>query len=111
MKHPFLISCTLAMVLALSGTTTMAAGHADKTFGEAGQAIDATRTITIDAGTKYVDVKTGETINFNIGDKSFTWNFDGTTGRSKFGMDKIAPPRLLTHKVMIYIDRVPPNPS
>jgi hypothetical protein len=110
MTQRFLTTCAIATLLMTASVYSIADNSANS-FGEAGQTAAATRTVTIGPTTKYVDVKTGEIVNFNVEGKSFVWNFDGKTHKSKFDMGLIAPAGLLKHKVMIYIDRVPPNDS
>ena len=73
--------------------------------GVPGAASMATRTITIGPDTKYVNVTGGEVIRFQVGARSFVWNFIGT--RSSFDLSRIAPPSTLDHKVTAY---VAPNP-
>ena len=66
---------------------------------------EATRTIAIGPGTKYVNVTGGEIIRFTVGDKAFAWNFNGRY--SSFDLARVAPPGMLDHKVTAY---VAPNP-
>ncbi len=64
-----------------------------------------TRTIFIKPETSYVNVTGGEVIRFEVGNKSFVWNFNGQ--RSSFDLARVAPPSVLDHKVTAY---VAPNP-
>ena len=74
-------------------------------YGSPASAGMATRTIVIAPGTNYVNVTGGEIIRFDVDGKSFVWNFNGQ--RSSFDLARVAPPSLLTRKVMAY---VAPNP-
>ena len=74
-------------------------------LGGPGAASMITRTIVIKPETRYVNVTGGEIIRFEVGDKSFVWNFSGQ--RSSFDLARIAPPSVLDHKVTAY---VAPNP-
>ena len=74
-------------------------------FGSPGVATMATRTIVIRPDTSYVNVTGGEVIRFDVGGKSFVWNFNGQ--RSSFDLARVAPPSVLTQKVTAY---VAPNP-
>lgn len=67
----------------------------------------ATRTIVITPATNAVNVTGGEIVRFITGDKSFAWNFDGSTSATAFALNLTAPPGLLDHQVMAY---VAPNP-
>ena len=64
-----------------------------------------TRTIAIRPDTSYVNVTGGEVIRFDVGDKSFIWNFNGT--RSNLDLSRIVPPSVLDRRVTAYIA---PNP-
>ncbi len=74
-------------------------------FGSAATASMVTRRIVIKPETGYVNVTGGEVIRFDVGGKSFVWNFNGT--RSSFDLGLIAPAGLLGRKVTAY---VAPNP-
>ena len=64
-----------------------------------------TRTIVIKPTTSYVNVTGGEVIRFEVGDKSFVWNFSGPG--SSFDLARVAPTSVLDRKVTAY---VAPNP-
>lgn len=74
-------------------------------FGSPGALSTVTRTIAIKPETRYVNVTGGEIVRFDVGNKSFVWNFNGT--RSSFDLERVAPPALLEHGVTAY---VAPNP-
>jgi hypothetical protein len=74
-------------------------------LGGPGSASTITRTIVIKPETSYVNVTGGEVIRFEVGDKSFVWNFNGQ--RSSFDLARVAPPAVLNRKVTAY---VAPNP-
>ncbi|MEO7336132.1 MAG: CzcE family metal-binding protein, partial [Caldimonas sp.] len=74
-------------------------------LGGPGAESAVTRTIVIKPETSYVNVTGGEIIRFEVGTRSFVWNFNGQ--RSSFDLGRIAPPSLLDHKVTAY---VAPNP-
>ena len=61
----------------------------------------ATRTIVIKPDTKYVNVTGGETVKFVVGDKSFAWNFDGSSSVSSFDLNRTTA--MLDHKVVAYV--------
>ncbi|HEY8027055.1 MAG TPA: CzcE family metal-binding protein [Burkholderiaceae bacterium] len=65
-----------------------------------------TRTIVIAPDTKYVNVTGGEVIRFVEGEKSFGWSFDGQLGYA-FELNRVAPPGILDHHVMAYVDPDP----
>jgi hypothetical protein len=74
-------------------------------LGSPGSPSMVTRTIVIKPTTSYVNVTGGEVIRFEVGDKSFLWNFSGPG--SSFDLARVAPPSVLDRKVTAYIA---PNP-
>ena len=74
-------------------------------LGSPGALSMVTRTIAIRPDTDFVNVTGGEIIRFDVGSKSFVWNFNGQ--RSSFNLAQVAPPSVLDHKVTAY---VAPNP-
>jgi len=74
-------------------------------FGNAAPVTMATRTIAIKPDTSYVNVTGGEIIRFDVGERSFVWNFNGRP--SSFDLRRVAPSALLDRKVTVY---VAPNP-
>ena len=74
-------------------------------LGGPGAASMVTRTIVIKPETSHVNVTGGEVIRFEVGNKSFVWNFNGQ--RSSFDLARVAPPSMLDRKVTAY---VAPNP-
>ncbi len=51
----------------------------------------------------------GEIIRFEVGNKSFVWNFNGQ--RSSFDLARVAPTSVLDHKVTAYVASNPMYPS
>lgn len=74
-------------------------------FGSPGAVTMVTRAIAIRPDTTYVNVTGGEVIRFDVGDKSFVWNFNGT--RSTLDLSRVVPPTVLGRTVTAYIA---PNP-
>ena len=66
----------------------------------------AGRTVSIAPDTTSIVVTGGDTIAFAVGTKSFAWNFDGP-GAYNFDLTLVAPPGMLTHKVMVYVNPDP----
>jgi hypothetical protein len=63
----------------------------------------APREIRIEPSTKYVNVEGGEVVKFDVGAKSFAWNFDVGQSTSNFDLNEVAPKGLLGHPVTVYI--------
>ena len=104
MKTKSLIPTVLALTLSLSALSSMAATPL-KLLGDPAPAAAADRTITITPDTKYVNVQGGQTVKFDVGGKTFAWDFDGPV--TSFDLNRVAPPDLLDHMVTAYVS---PNP-
>ena len=70
-------------------------------MGEVAPLSAATRTIRIDAKTKYVNVTANETVKFEANGNAFAVNFAG--GLSVFDLNQLAPAGVLDHKVTVYV--------
>jgi hypothetical protein len=76
-------------------------------LGETAPATAADRTITITPDTNYVNVQGGQIVKFDVGGKTFTWDFDGPDSIGAFELNQVMPSGLLDHVVTAYIS---PNP-
>ncbi len=99
--------CSVMFCLALSACATPNMATRLDLLGDPASASAATRTIAIGPDTKYVNVIGGDIVQFVVGDKSFTWNFDGNAHTAAFDLNLVAPPGVLSGKVTAY---VAPNP-
>lgn len=106
MKSKSLIPAALALSLSLPVLSSMAATN-PKLLGETAPLSAAQRTIEITPDTQYVNVQGGQIVNFNIGGKTFTWDFDGPTWVASFNLNRVTPPGLLDHPVTAFVS---PNP-
>lgn len=75
-------------------------------WGESVADSAATKTVVIAPDTRYVNVTGGEVVKFVEGNKSFAWNFDGPYAYA-FELNRVAPPGVLDHRVMAYVDADP----
>jgi len=97
------------ITIAAAITVTVATGAAQASvnphpqFGMATQAGNADRHITINAGTKWVNVNNGDTVTFDIDGKSFTWHFDTLHSEEAFDLSKIAPEGVAAGMVTVYV--------
>lgn len=66
------------------------------------------RSIGVDAGTRWVNVTGGETIEFKVGGESFTWRFDTFSNSPVFDLREIAPAGALNRSITVYVS---PNPA
>ncbi|WP_167541116.1 CzcE family metal-binding protein [Janthinobacterium agaricidamnosum] len=61
------------------------------------------RQITIDAQTRSVNVKDGETVKFNVGGKSFVWHFETFHDALDVDLSLIAPAGIKVDGIVAYI--------
>ena len=69
-------------------------------LGMRGAPSTVTQTIVITPKMSYVNVTRGDVIRFEVGDKSFIWQFNGT--RTSFDLQQVAP-EVLSRKVTAYV--------
>ena len=94
-----------AALVLLSSVAAQAATRHDL-LGDADSVADATRTIVIQPGTRFVNVTHGEVVKFVDNDQTFAVRFDGTV--NAFRLNALAPDGALDHPVTAY---VAPNPA
>jgi hypothetical protein len=95
----------VALSIALSSQLVGAASSETELFGEVVTSSPSDRTVAISEATSFVNVTGGESIKFVVGDKAFSWRFDGKAGAVK--LSEIAPNGFGGKDVTIY---VAPNP-
>ena len=95
------------LVLALGMAGTLAFAQVPlQLLGENAPAVAASRTVVIDQNTRYVNVRQGETVKFVSNGQEFAFHFDGS-GATRLDLQRIAPPGVLDHTVMVYADHTP----
>jgi hypothetical protein len=107
MKMKSFIPAVVALTLSVSALSSMAATPDELLGDPVPAAAPAERTIAITPDTKYVNVQGGQTVRFDVGGKTFSWDFDGAETVGSFDLEKVAPPGLLDHPVTAYVS---PNP-
>ncbi len=102
------VTAVLAGIVVLSaGCSALNAPSQLALLGDAANDAAAERTIVIGPETRHINVTGGEIVRFDIGQKSFTWHFDGALSVTRFPLQQVAPAGLLDHPVMAYVR---PNP-
>jgi hypothetical protein len=76
MKRKLLLLMALSLLLA-GCANLRASGDRTELWGSPAPAEAATKTIVVLPETKYVNLTGGDIVRFIVGDKSFTWSFDG----------------------------------
>lgn len=92
--------------LALLSAAAVQAAPARDLLGSADDVSDATRTVVIQPGTRFVNVTHGEVVKFVDEGQAFAVRFDGTV--NAFKLNALAPAGSLDHPVTAY---VAPNPA
>lgn len=103
-----LISVSISSACALMAMPAQAASPDLSFLGSPAAFRMDRQTITITPTTGYINVTSGETVNFIVGDKAFAWDFDIPTNVFVFDLNRITAPDLLDHQVRVY---VAPNPT
>lgn len=65
------------------------------------------RILVITPQTKHVNVIGGEVIDFKVGDKAFAWHFFVGLTVTHFDLKNVAPPGVLDHSVIAYVEPDP----
>ncbi|MDB5841601.1 MAG: hypothetical protein JWQ23_3553 [Herminiimonas sp.] len=107
MKPTIVTKFAAAFTVAVTCVTLHAAEPRTDLLGDPATLSVAARTIPINAGTRYINVVGGETIQFVVGDKAFAWYFSGPLSVWQFDLRRVAPAGLLDHEVIAYVS---PNP-
>lgn len=99
-----------ALVLTFVGSVS-ATVHAAPPVALLGDAVPvsaASRVITLDANTRYVNVNAGEVVRFQYRDKQFAVSFNGV--RESFVLNRLAPDGVLDHPITAYVARTVDDP-
>ncbi|HEX8954889.1 MAG TPA: CzcE family metal-binding protein [Burkholderiaceae bacterium] len=107
MKRNLAFACLGALLLSGSAAVCQAAEPDAKLLGDAVPPAASEHTVVITPGTNYVNVTGGDIVRFKVGDKAFAWDFDTSGSMMAFDLQRIAPPGVLDHKVMVYVARNP----
>lgn len=103
MKHLFLC----AQVFLLSSCVYQSPGPGPEWpnafLGDLASPAAATKTIVIQPDTKWVNVTGGDTVKFIAGDKAFAWAFNVASNVRSFDLNRVAPPGMLNHRVVVYV--------
>ncbi len=103
MKRTLFFPAVIALSIGATALPSTAVAPRIDLLGDPAPAPAATRTIAITPATKYVNVTGGDIVKFTVGDKSFTWAFNGAISVSSFELNLVAPPGMLDHTVTAYV--------
>jgi hypothetical protein len=96
-----------AAALLLAGCAGMRdTGPRTDLWGSPATAAAATKTIVVTPDTQYVNLIGGEIVCFVVGDKSFTWSFDGAYFPAAVDISKVSN-GLLQHPLIAYVESNP----
>lgn len=72
-------------------------------YGGEAPARTADYRITITAATRWVNVNNGDTVQFDVGGKAFTWHFRTFKGAKIFKLSLIAPAGMAVGDVRVFV--------
>jgi hypothetical protein len=101
MKTTTYVNAIAAALLGLASISAHAFTTPSNLLGAAATTESAQRTINVDSSTRAVNVRYGETVNFNVNGKVFAVKFNGT--RNAFPLNQLAPAGALDHNVTVYV--------
>ncbi len=90
-----------SVVQRIAGQRSVAGTPRLDLLGDPIPASAARRTIRIGPDARYVNVVSGETVKFVVGDRAFGWAFDGPI--RNFDLSRVAPAGMLDHRVASYV--------
>ena len=105
MNQKFLLGGVVAALLTITAMSASADDGDSRSMGES--AGSGGRVVVIGDSTSYVNVTNGEAVKFVIGDKIFSWAFDGPSTINEIDLNKLTPPGTLGHLVKVYVERAP----
>lgn len=104
----------LAAALVLSGCAGVATGPGAQRIELLGTPVTgqsavlaSPRTITITPETRWINVTSGDTVRFIVGEQTFAWNFQVSATITSFYLNQVAPPGMLARQIPVF---VAPNP-
>ncbi len=95
------VIATLVFAAASMVSLSASALTASDLYGSAATPGFTTRHISIDSGTRYVNVNHGDVVTFSNGTDSVTWYFDGIN--SAFPLSKILPGAAGAMSINVYV--------
>jgi hypothetical protein len=98
-----ILSAALATLGAVSGSAGAHQSHNAALYGSAAANSSALRQIAITPDTRWVNVTDGETVEFNLDGRSFSWRFDTLRGEGAFDLSSIAPEGANLGKIKVYV--------
>jgi hypothetical protein len=103
------LACTYLSALLFTGAVSLcqAAEPDVKLLGDPVPTNATEKVVVVSPSTTSINVKGGEAVKFVIGDQVFAWDFDTSGQMMAFDLERIAPPGMLDHKVMVYVARDP----
>ena len=108
MKPELVVLTVIAMTLGFVNVSA-SASTPSSSLGEVVPLAGATRTIPIDAKTRFVNVTAHDTVKFVANGNTFAVTFDDSPAAasafvpSAFELEQLAPAGILNHKVRVYI--------
>jgi hypothetical protein len=94
-------------LIAAAGLSIAASAHATipmELLGSPAGPSMATRTVSIEPATAYVNVNWGEVVAFKAGGREFAFKFDGVPEATRIDLQRLAPAGALDRPLYVYVD-------
>jgi hypothetical protein len=103
MKRQMLLPSIVALALLSAGVGCSAVTPRPDLLGQPAPPSAATRTIAITPATRWVNVTSGDTVNFVVDGKAFAWSFMVAPTVATFDLNQVAPPGVLGRELRVYV--------
>jgi hypothetical protein len=91
------------LALALCGAARASSAAPAPDLGYVGSAGQAERVIDVEAGTRHLNVRNGETVTIRQGENSITWHVEAPNNLNVVPLSRIAPQEGAGQDVLVYI--------
>jgi hypothetical protein len=91
------------LALALCGAAGASVAAPATDLGPVGAAGDAERVIEVTSGTRYLNVRNGETVAIRQGERNVTWHVQAPNNLNAVPLSRIAPQGEAARDVLVYI--------
>lgn len=103
MKAKLFIPALAGAIFSTLGSSAIAAPPTSELLGQRAPVSVADYAVVIGPDTKYVNVDLEDTVQFNVGGKTFAWDFDVADTVGALNLSQIAPQGMLDHPVSVYV--------
>lgn len=102
----------LSALIAIAALATAVSAQASAPTSLLGNTVPdstANRVVQISPSTKDLNVKWGQSVEFQSQGKSFTYDFNGPRADARVNLQRVAPAGVINHPVYAYVGSFPKN--